>query len=330
MKSVEVALKLGWDGALSLGKLHEGPNEALFAYLVNTGYAAGFNGQSLHISDPAWATALAGWKAEGKFGSIALGVSIWHIGGMSSAARKEVDFITFGLVPEYPLQQLATLLARVADLNLPIVYRPFNSAINPSWYVSDAAYSAQYGLPLYNPAHELMCLEAALSVAKQQNIALHITGIGTPRGVETYLRWKELGVSLSLDIALPSLLTSLDATVPYDSVYHQVPALVNEKERDALLAFVYAGKADRLVTNSVFTELEYKQCEYDASHPGAMVYEGLAEQLSELESTHGKLDLTSLFSPPPYGVKRATELQAAPAEVSMFATTHLFGPQITA
>lgn len=142
------------------------------------------------------------------------------------------------------LQILRRAMEYADSHDLLLIYRPEESSLNNSGCAHEGAVASRYGLPGIPSAAETVAVAQCLELAELTGCRVHFSCISC-KGSVTKIRFAvENGLRVSADVAIHQLHLTENDIKPFDSVYHVMPPLRSDADKNTLRAGLTAGVID--------------------------------------------------------------------------------------
>lgn len=193
-----------------------------------------------------------------------------------------------------PVKNLLVLrraMEYAASHNLLFIYRPNDYWLANNGCIHEGAISTRYGLPSIPDAAETIALAQCLELAELTGCRVHFGQLSSRRSVIKLQQAKKYGLAVSADVAIHQLHLTEEDIIPFDSVYHILPPLRTDADKDALREGLIRGTIDSICSDHQPHDLDAKLGAFPETEPGISALETLlplmlklvAEQVVSLE-----------------------------------------------
>lgn len=137
---------------------------------------------------------------------------------------------------------------------------------------------------------ETIAVSQLIQLASASGVHLHLSQLSAQGSVDQVRIAKQSGIKLTADVAIQNLLYTDKMTEAFSSIYHCLPPLRSENDRQALLAGVVDGTIDAVTSAHQPHEAAAKQMPFAETDPGMSNIEFLLP-MAEILSQKNELDL---------------------------------------
>lgn len=144
--------------------------------------------------------------------------------------------------------------------------------------------STTIGLQGISSLAETVAVAQLLQLAKATGVHLHLSQLSTADAVEQVRQAKAANIKVSADVAVQNLLYTDANIVNFNSVYHCLPPLREEQDRQALIEGVNSGVIDAITSAHRPHEAAAKQAPFEETETGMSSIEFLLPLAQRLAS----------------------------------------------
>jgi dihydroorotase len=145
---------------------------------------------------------------------------------------------------------------------------PEDTAIAGKAKVNEGEVSTLLGMKGIPPLAEELMIARDLYLAEYTGSRIHFSTISTTRSVELIREAKRKGIEVTCDVAVYHLVLTDEALLGFDSLYKVKPPLRTQDDVDALIAGLYDGTIDAIVSQHTPHEVEFKNVEFEVADFG--------------------------------------------------------------
>ena len=154
--------------------------------------------------------------------------------------------------------------------------------------------STTIGLQGISRLAETIAVSQLLQLAESSGVHLHLSQLSTASAVDQLKRAKAAGIKVTADVALPNLCYTDEMIEAFTSVYHCLPPLRAESDRQALIAGVKNGVIDAVTSAHQPHEAAAKLMPFAETEPGMSSVEFILPMTQRLEAAN-ELSLPDLI-----------------------------------
>lgn len=166
-----------------------------------------------------------------------------------------------------------------------------------------------------------------IQLAKATGVHLHLSNLSTTDAVKMVRQAKEGNVNVTADVAIQNLVYTDEQIVDFNSVFHCLPPIRAESDRQALLAGVRDGVIDAITSAHQPHEAAAKLMPFAETEPGMSNIELLLPMAQRLDAAN-ELELSSFIRAMTSGPAKVLGLSDPEVAAQCIADLCVFNPDI--
>jgi dihydroorotase len=188
-----------------------------------------------------------------------------------------------------PIKNLLILrraMEYAASHDLLLMFRPNDFDLGNNGCAHEGAFATRYGLPSTPEAAETIALAQCLELAELTGCRVHFGQLSCKRSVIKIHQAKKYGLLVSADVAIHQLHLTEDDMRPFDSVYHVLPPLRTEADKQYLRQGLADGTLNSICSDHQPHDLDAKLGAFPETEPGMSALETLLPLMLRLVTQH--------------------------------------------
>ena len=187
--------------------------------------------------------------------------------------------------------------------------------------------STTIGLQGISPLAETIAVSQLLQLAEASGVHLHLSQLSTANAVEQIRQAKAAGIKVTADVALQHLCYTDEKVEAFNSVYHCLPPLRSEQDRQALLTGLKAGVIDAVSSSHQPHEAAAKLMPFAETEAGMSSIEFVLPMAQQLEAA-GELDLSIFIKAMTAGAAKILHRPAPEVNTGELANLVVYKPSV--
>jgi dihydroorotase len=163
---------------------------------------------------------------------------------------------------------LKRCLEYAATFDLPVMFRPQDTALAADGCAHDGPVATRLGLPGIPAVAESVDLARDLLLVEATGVSAHFQQISSRESLHLLREAKRRGLPVTADVSIHHLLLDEDALEGFNSHCHVIPPLRGAADREALLAAVADGTIDAICSQHQPIGTSSKAAPFPATRPG--------------------------------------------------------------
>lgn len=163
---------------------------------------------------------------------------------------------------------LKRCLEYAATFDLPVMFRPQDTALAAGGCAHDGPVATRLGLPGIPAVAESVDLARDLLLVEATGVSAHFQQISSRESLHLLREAKRRGLPVTADVGIHHLLLDEDALEGFNSYCHVIPPLRGAADREALLAAVADGTIDAICSQHQPIGTSSKAAPFPATRPG--------------------------------------------------------------
>ena len=159
-------------------------------------------------------------------------------------------------------------LEYAATFDLPVIFRPQDSALSAGGCVHEGPVAARLGLPGIPAVAETVDLARALLLVEATSVRAHFHQISCAASVALLRHARAQGLPVTADVSIHHLLLDESAIEGFNSFCHISPPLRSRADRDALIQGVIDGTLDAITSQHTPLGSSAKLAPFPSTRPG--------------------------------------------------------------
>ncbi len=152
--------------------------------------------------------------------------------------------------------------------NITVFIEPHDKYLSEEGCAHEGAIASRLGLNAIPYAAETLPIAQILELIRDTDIRVHFGRLSCARSIELISDAKNNGLKVSADVAAHQLhLTDMDIS-SFNSLYHVLPPLRNQRDMNALIQGVESGVISSICSDHQPHELDAKVAPFPATEPG--------------------------------------------------------------
>lgn len=204
-------------------------------------------------------------------GALTMGLQGQQLGELGSLIAEGCVALSDGGRPVEDLAILRNALEYARPFGAPVLLRPGVPSLEARGCMHEGATSLQIGLRGIPAASEEIGVAAIVSLVRLTGARVHLSHLGTARGLELLLQAQAEGLPLSASVPARNLVLTDEAVgrSGYDPRFRLLPPLRTEDDRQALVQAVREGRIAVCSDHQPWTRVE-KEHEFERAEPGSV------------------------------------------------------------
>jgi dihydroorotase len=187
--------------------------------------------------------------------------------------------------------------------------------------------STTIGLKGISPLAETIAVAQLIQLAEATGVHLHLSQLSVADSVELLRKAKAKGLDVTADVAIQNLLYTDAKVESFTSIYHCLPPLRGEKDRQALLEGVKDGVIDAVTSAHQPHEAAAKQMPFAETEPGMSTIQFLLPMAQILDRS-GELTLARFIQSMTSGAARVIKQKESVLTVGAVASLSVYNPEV--
>ncbi|MGZ8903089.1 MAG: dihydroorotase [Methylobacter sp.] len=169
-----------------------------------------------------------------------------------------------------------------ASHDLLLMFRPNDFWLSNNGCAHEGAFSTRYGLPSIPEAAETIALAQCLELVELTGCRVHFGQLSCKRSVIKIHQAKKYGLDVSADVAIHQLHLTENDIAPFDSIYHVLPPLRSQADKQYLRHGLAKGIIDSLCSDHQPHDIDAKLGAFPETEPGISSLETLLPLMLKL------------------------------------------------
>ena len=208
---------------------------------------------------------------------------------------------------------LKRCLEYAATFDMPVMFRPQDSALSAGGCAHEGPVATRLGLPGIPAIAESVGLSRDLLLVEATGVRAHFQQISSRQSLRLLREAKQQGLPVTADVSIQHLLLDESALEGFNSYCHVIPPLRSAQDREALLEAVADGTIDAICSQHTPIGSSSKAAPFPATRPGMAGVDTLLSLVLELVD-EGKLSLTRALDAVTAAPARCLGIQAGQLE----------------
>ena len=208
---------------------------------------------------------------------------------------------------------LKRCLEYAATFDMPVMFRPQDSALSAGGCAHEGPVATRLGLPGIPAIAESVDLSRDLLLVEATGVRAHFQQISSRQSLRLLREAKQQGLPVTADVSIQHLLLDESALEGFNSYCHVIPPLRSAQDREALLEAVADGTIDAICSQHTPIGSSSKAAPFPATRPGMAGVDTLLSLVLELVD-EGKLSLTRALDAVTAAPARSLGIQAGQLE----------------
>ena len=208
---------------------------------------------------------------------------------------------------------LKRCLEYAATFDMPVMFRPQDSALSAGGCAHEGPVATRLGLPGIPAIAESVDLSRDLLLVEATGVRAHFQQISSRQSLRLLREAKQQGLPVTADVSIQHLLLDESALEGFNSYCHVIPPLRSAQDREALLEAVADGTIDAICSQHTPIGSSSKAAPFPATRPGMAGVDTLLSLVLELVD-EGKLSLTRALDAVTAAPARCLGIQAGQLE----------------
>ena len=208
---------------------------------------------------------------------------------------------------------LKRCLEYAATFDMPVMFRPQDSALSAGGCAHEGPVATRLGLPGIPAIAESVDLSRDLLLVEAPGVRAHFQQISSRQSLRLLREAKQQGLPVTADVSIQHLLLDESALEGFNSYCHVIPPLRSAQDREALLEAVADGTIDAICSQHTPIGSSSKAAPFPATRPGMAGVDTLLSLVLELVD-EGKLSLTRALDAVTAAPARCLGIQAGQLE----------------
>ena len=204
-------------------------------------------------------------------------------------------------------------LEYASTFDLPVMFRPQDSALSAGGCAHEGAVATRLGLPGIPAVAESVDLSRDLLLVEATGVRAHFQQISSADSLRLLRAAKRRGLPVTADVSIQHLLLDESALEGFNSHCHVIPPLRSAADREALLEAVADGTIDAICSQHTPIGSSSKAAPFPATRPGMAGVDTLLGLVLQLVDD-GKLELPRALDAITAAPARCLGLQAGQLE----------------
>ncbi len=186
-----------------------------------------------------------------------------------------------------PIENLLVLrrtMEYAASSGLLVIIRPEDPWLRNQGVAHEGAVATRLGLPAIPEAAETVAVAQVLALIEQTGVRVHFAQLSCARAVSLIANAQREGLPVTADVSAHQLHLSDQAVVDYDPLFHVMPPLRTEQDRDALRNGLSTGAITAVCSDHQPHEEGAKLNVFSSTEPGMATLETLLPLVLRLVS----------------------------------------------
>jgi dihydroorotase len=216
-------------------------------------------------------------------------------------------------------------LEYAATFDLPVMFRPQDSALSAGGCAHEGPVATRLGLPGIPAVAESVDLSRDLLLVEATGVRAHFQQISSRDSLRLLRAAKRRGLPVTADVSIQNLLLDESALEGFNSHCHVIPPLRSAADREALLEAVADGTIDAICSQHTPIGSSSKAAPFPATKPGMAGLDVLLSLVLQLVS-EGKLELSRALDAVTAAPARCLGIQAGQLETGRPASLCVLDP----
>ena len=208
---------------------------------------------------------------------------------------------------------LKRCLEYAATFDMPVMFRPQDSALSAGGCAHEGPVATRLGLPGIPAIAESVDLSRDLLLVEATGVRAHFQQLSSRQSLRLLREAKQQGLPVTADVSIQHLLLDESALEGFNSYCHVIPPLRSAQDREALLEAVADGTIDAICSQHTPIGSSSKAAPFPATRPGMAGVDTLLSLVLELVD-EGKLSLTRALDAVTAAPARCLGIQAGQLE----------------
>ena len=219
---------------------------------------------------------------------------------------------------------LKRCLEYAATFDMPVMFRPQDSALSAGGCAHEGPVATRLGLPGIPAIAESVDLSRDLLLVEATGVRAHFQQISSRQSLRLLREAKQQGLPVTADVSIQHLLLDESALEGFNSYCHVIPPLRSAQDREALLEAVADGTIDAICSQHTPIGSSSKAAPFPATRPGMAGVDTLLSLVLELVD-EGKLSPTRALDAVTAAPARCRVTAASACQSKSGSTTTHFG-----
>ena len=216
-------------------------------------------------------------------------------------------------------------LEYAATFDLPVMFRPQDSALSAGGCAHEGPVATRLGLPGIPAVAESVDLSRDLLLVEATGVRAHFQQISSRDSLRLLRAAKRRGLPVTADVSIQHLLLDESALEGFNSHCHVIPPLRSAEDRQALLEAVADGTIDAICSQHTPIGSSSKAAPFPTTKPGMAGLDVLLSLVLQLVD-EGKLDLLRALDAVTAAPARCLGIQAGQLEAGRPASLCVLDP----
>jgi dihydroorotase len=216
-------------------------------------------------------------------------------------------------------------LEYAATFDLPVMFRPQDSALSAGGCAHEGPVATRLGLPGIPAVAESVDLSRDLLLVEATGVRAHFQQISSRDSLRLLKAAKRRGLPVTADVSIQHLLLDESALEGFNSHCHVIPPLRSAEDRQALLEAVADGTIDAICSQHTPIGSSSKAAPFPTTKPGMAGLDVLLSLVLQLVD-EGKLDLLRALDAVTAAPARCLGIQAGQLEAGRPASLCVLDP----
>lgn len=205
-----------------------------------------------------------------------------ELSSMSALKQEGCLAVSNATMPLANLLVLRRAMEYASSHDLLVICQPDELSLSNKGCVHEGAVATRYGLPGIPAAAESIAVAQCLELAELTGCRLHISQISCKCSAIRIQQAQKYGLRVSADVAIHQLHLTEDSIESFNSVYHLIPPLRTENDRQQLRSSLCAGTIGAICSAHQPHDLDAKLGAFPETEPGISSLETLLPLLLNL------------------------------------------------
>jgi dihydroorotase len=261
-------------------------------------------------------------------GALTQGLRGNELSEMSALKAAGCIAVSNALAPIANTLVLRRAMEYVASHDLLLMIRPEDPWLRDNGVAHDGAVATRLGLPGVPETAETAALAQALALIEQTGVRAHFSQLSCGRAVEMLALAQQSGIPVTADVSVHQLHFTEQALLGFDPLYHVIPPLRTQGDRDRLLLGVRDGVITAVCSDHQPHEEGAKLDAFPATQPGMATLETVLPLLLRLVRG-GDLSLPQAIARLTSGPAAILQLASGSLAPGLPADLTIFDPEST-